>query len=74
MESVEGEPALEDQLLYIMALFSCDISIDVAKAAALYYVDKDFDKNTEYENLLETQRYMHACTNPSAHKHVDTHS
>lgn len=40
---------LEEQLLLAMALFSCDVSLPVAKAAALHYVDKSVDKTQVYQ-------------------------
>ncbi|MCB9018521.1 MAG: hypothetical protein H6544_08020 [Prevotellaceae bacterium] len=49
LESVEGEPSIEDQLLFGMALFSCDFSLEVAKAAALHYVDKAIEKGAKYQ-------------------------
>ena len=49
LESVPGETSFEDGLLYAMALFSCDISIDVAKAAALHFVDKTVEKSATYQ-------------------------
>lgn len=49
LSSVPGQPKIEDELLLMMALFSCDISIDVAKAAALHFVDKQVDRKATYE-------------------------
>lgn len=49
LESIPGESRFEDDLLYMMALFSCDISLETAKAAALHYVDKRVDKNATYQ-------------------------
>lgn len=49
LESVQGEQSLEDALMYMMALFSCDISKPVAKAAALLYVDTNVDKTAKYQ-------------------------
>ncbi len=45
----DGEEAFENNLLFGMAMFACDISLDIAKASALYYVDKPADKNAVYE-------------------------
>lgn len=49
LESGDSETSLEDQLLYGMALFSCDLSLPVAKAAALHYVDKSVVKGEKYQ-------------------------
>lgn len=49
LESVPGEVGIEDALLYMMAMYSCDISKPVAQAAALLYVDKSVDKSARYE-------------------------
>lgn len=49
LESIPGEPRVEDDLLYMMALFSCDISLPTAKAAAVHYVDKNVDKTATYQ-------------------------
>lgn len=49
LESVPGEVGLEDALLYMMALFSCDVNRPVAQAAALLYVDKNVDKSARYQ-------------------------
>lgn len=49
LESIPGETRMEDDLIYMMALFSCDISLPAAKAAALHYVDKNVDKNATYQ-------------------------
>ena len=49
LESVPGEVKLEDALLYMMALFSCDVNKPVAEAAALLFVDKNVDKTARYE-------------------------
>jgi hypothetical protein len=46
---VDGEEAFENDLLFGMAMFACDISLDIAKASALYYVDKPSDKEAVYE-------------------------
>lgn len=47
--SVEGETPLEDDLLLAMALFSCDFSVDAARAAAVLYVDKSIVKGAKYQ-------------------------
>ncbi len=47
--SVEGETPLEDDLLLAMALFSCDFSVDAARAAAVLYVDKNIVKGAKYQ-------------------------
>ncbi len=49
LESVPGETGLEEALLYMMALFSCDIDKPVAQAAALLYVDTKVDKGARYQ-------------------------
>lgn len=49
LESIPGETSIEDALLYMMALFSCDISKPVAEAAALIYVDTKVDKFAKYQ-------------------------
>lgn len=49
LESVPGETGLEEALLYMMALFSCDIDKPVAQAAALLYVDTKVDKAARYQ-------------------------
>lgn len=49
LESIPGEDRVEDDLLYMMALFSCDISLPAAKSAALHYVDKNVDKSATYQ-------------------------
>ena len=46
---IDGEEAFEDDLLFGMAMFACDISLDIAKLSALYYVDKPTDKGAVYE-------------------------
>lgn len=48
-ESVQGEQSFEDAMLYAMAVFGADISLQVAKAGALIFVDKNIEKNTTYE-------------------------
>jgi len=45
----KGEALFEDQLLLGMALFACDLSIDLAKAAALHFVDRQTDKRAVYQ-------------------------
>lgn len=47
--SSPGKPSFDDQMLLMMAYFSCDVSIDVAKLAALHFVDKQVDKTASYE-------------------------
>lgn len=47
--SVEGETPLEEDLLLAMALFSCDFSVDAARAAAVLYVDKNIVKGAKYQ-------------------------
>lgn len=47
--SVEGETPLEEDLLLAMALFSCDFSVDAARAAAVLYVDKSIVKGAKYQ-------------------------
>lgn len=49
LESVEGEESFEDAMLFAMTAFGADISLEVAKAGALIYVDKNVEKNTTYE-------------------------
>lgn len=49
LESVEGEESFEDAMLFAMTAFGADISLEVAKAGALIYVDKNIEKNTTYE-------------------------
>ncbi len=49
LESIPGETNLEDALLHMMALFSCDVSRPIAEAAALLYVDKKVDRNARYQ-------------------------
>lgn len=49
LESIPGETSIEESLLYMMALFSCDINKPVAEAAALLYVDKKVDKTARYQ-------------------------
>ena len=49
ISSVPGQPSFADGLLYVMALYACDISKNAANAAALLYVDKNVDKNAKYE-------------------------
>ena len=43
-----GEAAFEYQFLFGMALFACDLSLELAKAAGLYFVDKPADKRAVY--------------------------
>ena len=49
LESIPGETSFENALLYMMALFSCDISRPVAEAAALHFVDTKVDKTARYQ-------------------------
>ena len=49
LKSIPGEPSFEDEMLYVMAVFSCDISIKVAKAAALHFVDKSVIRTAKYQ-------------------------
>ena len=49
MKSGDEMNPIEEQLLYAMALFSCDVSLPVAKAAALHYVDKSVDRSKVYQ-------------------------
>lgn len=49
LESVPGEVGIEDALLYMMTLFSCDVNRSVAEAAALLFVDKNVDKSAHYQ-------------------------
>lgn len=49
LSDVEGKPNFEDAMLYAMTAFGADISLQVAKAGALIYVDKNVEKNTTYE-------------------------
>jgi len=44
-----GEDAFEDNFLFGMTMYVCDISLEIAKAAALYYMDKPADKTAVYE-------------------------
>jgi hypothetical protein len=46
---LDGKEAFEENFLFGMAMFVGDISIDIAKATALYYVDKPADKTAVYE-------------------------
>lgn len=48
-ESLNGDQSFEDAMLYAMTAFGADISLQVAKAGALIYVDKNTEKNTIYE-------------------------
>lgn len=49
IESIPGETPIEEALFYMMALFSCDVSVEVANASALYYVDRNVEKKGTYE-------------------------
>ena len=53
--SVEGETPLEDDLLLAMALFSCDFSVDAARAAAVLYVDKTVVKGAKYQYRIKCE-------------------
>lgn len=49
LSSIPGETPFEDDMLHVMALFACDLSIDIAKAAAVYFVDQKIDPKAVYE-------------------------
>lgn len=49
ISSVKGEKSLEDELLIAMALYSCDFSVEAARAAAVLFVDKSIVKGEKYQ-------------------------
>lgn len=49
IRSVDGKAPFEEQLAYFMSLVVTDISLPIAKAAALHYVDKNIESNAIYD-------------------------
>lgn len=47
--TISRNKKFEEDILLMMAYYSCSFSLDVAKAAALFFVDKQVDKNATYE-------------------------
>jgi len=48
-ESKDNKKDFGEQMMFVMSLAVTDISLPVAKAAALHYVDKNVDKNASYQ-------------------------
>lgn len=56
----ESEAEFEDNLLFAMSLYACDLSVELAQAAALHFVDRKADKQAvyQYRVIFETGRRL----------------